>query len=84
MSSIRNLRIGNRLGLAFGIILLILAISSAVGVWRLKQLATTTVAIGTVDSEKLKLAVQWRQTIDLNWIRTRAAILDPLTARLPV
>src|SRR5438105_2986348 len=83
MSSIRNLRIGQRLGLAFGIILLILAASSAMGVWRLKQLSSTAHALVTADSEKLRLAAQWRQTIDLNWVRTRAAILDPLTSRLP-
>ncbi len=77
-----NLRLGQRLALAFGIILLILATSSAMGVWRLRQLAATTHAIGTVDTEKLRLAMQWRQTIELNWVRTRAAILDPMTSRL--
>ena len=82
MNAIRNLRIGQRLTLAFGMILLILATSAGVGVWRLQELAETTRAMGTTENEKLKLAVQWRQTIDLNWIRTRAALLDSDTNRL--
>ena len=83
MSGMRNLRIGTRLALAFGVILLILAISVGVGVWRLQELAKTTQSLGTVDSEKLKLAVQWRQTVEVNWVRTRAAILDSDTSRIP-
>ncbi|MES2581935.1 MAG: methyl-accepting chemotaxis protein [Pseudomonadota bacterium] len=83
MSGIRNLRIGSRLALAFGVILFVLAVSAAVGVWRLQELAATTRALGTVESEKLTLAVRWRQTIDLNWVRTRAAILDSDTSRIP-
>ncbi len=83
MAGIRKLRIGKRLALAFGVILCILAISVAVGVWRLQELAVTTRALGSVDSEKLTLAVRWRQTIDLNWVRTRAAILDSDLSRIP-
>ena len=48
----------------------------------LQELAVTTRALGTVESEKLKMAVQWRQTIDLNWVRTRAAILEADPARI--
>jgi len=76
-----KLKIGTRLSLAFGIILFILATSVAVGVWRLQELATTARALATVD-EKLLLAVQWRQTIDLNWIRMQAAVLDYDTTRI--
>ncbi|MDB5846327.1 MAG: methyl-accepting chemotaxis protein, partial [Rhodoferax sp.] len=42
MSAIRNIRIGKRLTLAFGVILLILAACAAAGVWRLQGLAATT------------------------------------------
>ncbi len=83
MSGIRSLRIGKRLALAFAVILLILAVNVAVGVWRLQELVATTHALGTTDSEKLKMAVQWRQTVDVNWVRTRAAILDSDTSRIP-
>jgi methyl-accepting chemotaxis protein len=77
-----KLKIGTRLSLAFGVILLILATSVAVGVWRLQELAATARALATVDNEKLQLAVQWRQTIDLNWIRTKAAMVDSDTSRI--
>ena len=46
------------------------------GVWRLQELASTTHDLATIDNEKLQLAVRWRQTIDLNWVRTKAAMLD--------
>lgn len=82
MPSVRHFRIGTRLALAFGIILLILATTVGVGVWRLQELAATSRALATVDNEKLQLAVRWRQTIDLNWVRTKAAILDADTSRL--
>ena len=77
-----KLKIGTRLSLAFGIILLILATSVVIGVWRLQELAATAQTLGTVDKEKLQLAVQWRQTIDLNWIRTKAAMVDSDTSRI--
>ena len=81
--TLNNIKVGSRLALAFGLILLIMAGISAMGVWRLQGLAATTHTLGTADNEKLKLAVQWRQTIDLNWIRTRASILDADTSRIP-
>ena len=82
MNALRTLRIGTRLALAFGAILLILATSVGVGVWRLQELANTARALATVENEKLQNAVAWRQTIDLNWIRTKAALLDADTSRI--
>ena len=84
MRGIRDLKIGTRLGLAFGVVLLILVLSVGVGVWRLQELAQTTHDLGTTDSEKLKLAVEWRQTIDVNWVRTKAVLLDPDVSRMPM
>jgi len=80
--SLNNIKVGTRLSLAFGLILLITAMIAFVGVWRLQELAATTSRLGIEDSEKLKMAVQWRQTIDLNWIRTRASVLDADTGRM--
>ena len=82
MQAIRDLKIATRLGLAFGVILLILALCVGLGYWRLQELANTTRALGTFENEKLQLAVAWRQTIDLNWVRTKAALLDSDTSRL--
>jgi methyl-accepting chemotaxis protein len=79
---LNDLKVGNRLAFAFGLVLLITALMSAIGVWRLQELAQTTQQLATVDNEKLRMAVQWRQTIDLNWIRTRAAALDSDTSRM--
>ncbi len=82
MQDIRNLKIATRLGLAFGVILLILVLCVGLGYWRLQELAATAKALGTYENEKLQLAVQWRQTIDLNWVRTKAALLDSDTGRI--
>jgi methyl-accepting chemotaxis protein len=80
--TLNNIKVGTRLALAFGLILLIMASISAIGVWRLQGLAETTRRIGTVDNDKLKMAMQWRQSIDANWVRTRASVLDADTSRL--
>ena len=82
MIRLNDLKVGNRLAFAFGLVLLITALMSGIGVWRLQELAQTTQQLATIDNEKLKLAMQWRQTIDLNWIRTRAAALDSDTSRM--
>jgi methyl-accepting chemotaxis protein len=79
---LNDIKVGSRLALAFGLVLLITAVITGIGVWRLQELAQTTRQLATIDNEKLQLAVQWRQTIDLNWVRTRAAILDSDTSRI--
>jgi len=76
MNFLKNLKIGSRLGLAFVVVLLLLTVSVAIGVWRINELASTTRVLATTDNEKLKLATQWRQAIELNWIRTRAILLE--------
>jgi len=80
---LNNIKVGSRLAISFGLVLLITALMAGIGVWRLQALAQTARQLATVDNEKLQLAVQWRQTIDLNWVRTRAAILDSDTSRIP-
>jgi methyl-accepting chemotaxis protein len=83
MSGLRNLRIGARLNFGFGVILLILVASVMTGVWRLSDLLSTTQQLAVVDNEKLHMAVQWRQTIDLNWVRTQAALSEADAGRIP-
>jgi methyl-accepting chemotaxis protein len=82
MSTLRNMSIQMRLALAFGVILLLLVSSVGVGVWQMRELTATTRNLATTESEKLQMAVRWRQTIDLNWIRTKAAILDGDASRV--
>ena len=80
--TLNNIKVGSRLALAFGSILLITAVIAGMGVWRLHELASITGQLGGEDNEKLDRAVQWRQTIDLNWVRTQASVLDADTSRM--
>ncbi len=84
MSGLRSLRIGARLNLAFGLILVIMAFSAAMGVWRLSDQTAVMETLATDDSEKMQVAVRWRQTIDLNWVRTQAALHEADLGRIPV
>ena len=79
---LNDIKVGTRLALSFGLVLLITVVIAGVGVWRLQDLAAVTQQLASTDNERLRAAVQWRQGIDQNWIRTRAALLDPGTSRL--
>ena len=83
MNALRQLRIGARLTLAFSILLLIIAVSAAVGYWRLQQTAADAQRLGTHDSEKLRLAERWRQNIEMNWVRTQSTLLESDASRIP-
>jgi methyl-accepting chemotaxis protein len=73
---LNNIKVGRRLALAFGLVLLTATLVAAVGVWRLQELASTTQILVTKDADKLRLATQLQQTSELNWVRTRAIIRD--------
>jgi methyl-accepting chemotaxis protein len=79
-----NFRIGTRLGLGFGLVFILLLSSIGVGIWRLQELSTVTRRLATLDKEKYDLAAQWHDGIDLNWTRTRAALLDPDTNQVGI
>lgn len=81
---LNHIKVSTRLAIAFGAVLFITAVMAGIGVWRLQELVQTTRMLAQEDNEKLQLAVRWRQTIDLNWIRTRAAILDSDLSRVPM
>jgi methyl-accepting chemotaxis protein len=82
--SFRNISITKRLALAFGVILVILAVSVGVGIWRLQHLTETARQLGSVESEKLTLAIRWRALVELNWARTQGAVRDADVAKLPI
>jgi methyl-accepting chemotaxis protein len=84
MFKLRDLNIGPRLLLAFGSILLILTLSVGVGIWRLQSLAATARSLGSVESEKLFLALKWRDLVELNWARTQGAVRDADVSKLRV
>lgn len=69
-----HLKIGARLSLAFGLVLLITAAIAALGVWRLGGLKDASVQIATTEMERNALAQEWKSAIDLNWVRASASL----------
>ena len=80
--NLNSIKIRPRLALAFGLVLLITVLIAGLGVWRLQELEKVTQQLTTVDNERLRATMEWRQAIETNWIRTRAAALDSGTDRL--
>ncbi len=69
-----NLRIGTRLSLAFGLVLLITSSISAIGVWQLGVMKTTSKEIATGHVQRSLLAQSWALMININWVRASAAL----------
>jgi methyl-accepting chemotaxis protein len=69
-----TLKIGTRLGLAFGAVLLITASIAAMGAWRLGTLKAAAHELATVELERSALSQKWTADINLNWVRTAAAL----------
>jgi methyl-accepting chemotaxis protein len=69
-----NFRIGTRLGLAFGLVLVITVVIATVGVWRLGLLRAASHELATIEIERETLARSWTASIELNWVRTAAAL----------
>ena len=73
-NTMNQFKIGTRLGMAFGLVLLITAVIAALVCWRLSMLTDASVRIGTVEIERNQLAMEWKAGIDLNWTRASAAL----------
>ena len=71
-----QLKIGVRLALSLGLILLLLTVTSVNGIWRLQELSASAERLGTRGNQKLKLAQEWHAAVALNWVRTKGALLD--------
>jgi len=69
-----NLRIGARLGLAFGVVLLITALMALTGMWRLGSLKEEAHNLAFVEVERASLTQKWVENIRINWVRTAAAL----------
>jgi len=69
-----NLKIGTRLGLAFGLLLLITAVLAIVGISQVGSLKATTNAIATVELQRSLLAQRWASQVNINWVRASAAL----------
>jgi methyl-accepting chemotaxis protein len=76
MNTLQNMRIGLRISLVIGAILAVLLVMVGVGYWRLQELSNSTHTLGTTDSEKMRLALEWHLTTELNWVRTEAILRD--------
>ena len=66
--------IGQRLALAFALVLLITSAIAAVSVWRLSSLQGTSKNIATVELQRSMLAQRWAAQINTNWVRALASL----------
>jgi len=79
-----NLRIGARLGLAFGVVLLITALMALTGMWRLGSLKEEAHNLAYVEVERSSLTQKWVENIRINWVRTSAALHASSTERVTI
>ena len=69
-----NLKIGTRMSLAFGLVLLITALIAVIGVMRLGTLKAANQQIATTELQRSLLAQRWASQININWVRAAAAL----------
>ncbi|CAN7643860.1 methyl-accepting chemotaxis protein [Acidovorax sp. LjRoot66] len=69
-----RLKIGTRLGLAFGLVLIVTALIAWIGIWRLAELKGASERIANVELERSALAHEWKAAIDVNWVRASASL----------
>ncbi|GGC06077.1 methyl-accepting chemotaxis protein [Oxalicibacterium flavum] len=70
---IKNLKIGARLGIAFGALLILMVFMTVMGVWRLQQVAQATTLMEEA-TFKERLAQEWIGGIATNTVRTFARL----------
>ncbi len=69
---LRTLRVGPRLGLGFGLILLITTLTAGIGIWRIQTMAADSEHVSTVEMERQAQVERWAAGLNLNWVRTEA------------
>ena len=69
---LRHLRVGPRLGLGFGLVLLITVLLAGVGIWRIMALASESQRVSTQELERQMQTERWAAGLRLNWVRTEA------------
>jgi len=81
--AIGNLKVGIRLGLGFGSVLVLLTLMAAIGIWRLQNVGTMSNALVTTELRQALLAKEEVKLIETNALRTIAAIkaTDPETEK---
>ncbi|WP_313083218.1 methyl-accepting chemotaxis protein [Pulveribacter sp.] len=85
--ALNNLRVGSRLGLGFGLILLITTVLALSGMWRIGVLSDAGERVATREIEQRLVVEEWAALVRLNWVRTEAflkavemAYMEKLTA----
>jgi len=85
--ALNNLRVGLRLGLGFGLILVITAVLALSGMWRIGVLSDAGERVATREIEQRLVVEEWAALVRLNWVRTEAflkavemAYMEKLTA----
>ncbi|MBG6077853.1 MCP four helix bundle domain-containing protein, partial [Polaromonas sp. CG_9.11] len=72
--NIKNLRIGSRLALGFGVVLLLLSIISGLGIWGLQEVGSAADAMAKRALVKERIAAEWLVATSTNSIRTFALV----------
>jgi CHASE3 domain sensor protein len=70
----KNLNIGTRLTLGFGLVLVLLCVFSAVGIWRLQQMGDAADAMAKRTLLKEHIAAEWLVATSRNSIRIFALV----------
>ena len=82
MNSIANLKLGTRLGLAFGLVLLLLLGTAALGMSRMAQVESRLEEIVKVNNEETRLAVAMRIAVNQVSMATRDLVLQTDAAEI--
>ncbi|GGB84053.1 hypothetical protein GCM10011572_02460 [Pseudoduganella buxea] len=79
MGNLRNLRIGARLGMGFGVVLALLAMMTLAGLLRMQQASQMTAKLVGEQARNERLMAEWTKIIEVNAARASAAFLaaDP-------
>ena len=71
---IKDLKLGIRLGVAFGLLLLITIGIAAMGIANISALQKSNEHIATSELKRQDLVQQWQTDIQMNWLRTEALL----------
>ena len=69
---IADFKLGVRLGLAFGLMLLLSLLIASLGMWRISSLKANSEELATTEIERQALVQEWFTDIEMNWLRTEA------------
>ena len=69
-----QLKIGQRLAIAFGLVLTITVAIAAAAVWKLGSHQESTARMVQQDERQSKLAAQWAQNLRVSWSKVSASL----------